>query len=215
MTTLDQIADRELRSEIRTILAKLETLSEVKAATVGRSSRSSETPVGPPEFAGLSEKDCPPEDRSLFDHFRFRFQKAIQSGASTKSLYFLIWEAEKAFETRTVAPGPDDPRMALVLTRADENALIRKVREDYEGIHSFRVHLDLNLPQGWIEKVREDDGREPETGFRRPRWNRLTDGEKRAMVSRLRERGMTQNEVAKWLGVSRRTVVTYSQVVAA
>lgn len=206
---IDRIEDRELRLEVRTILGKLETLSDGRAASTERSSRSSETPLGPPEFANLSEKDCPPADRSLFDHFRWRFDRAIASGASTKRLYFLLWEAEKAYETRVVPPDPDNPRMALILTRADEGALKRKVCADYEGEHSYRVHLDLDLPQGWVERVREEDGREPETGYLRPKWRELTDDAKRELVRLLRADGKTQEETARWLGVSRRTVVTY------
>lgn len=206
---LEKIDDDELRLEIRTVLGRLEMLSDARSANPERSSRSSETPIGPPEFAGLSERDRPPEERSLFDHFRWRFEKAVHDGASTKRLYFLLWEAEKSWETRTVPPDPDNPRRALVLTRADEDALKRKLLEDFVGVHSYRVHLDLSLPQGWIEKVREDDGREPETGYQRPKWRGLSDTEKRLFVRSLREQGKTQAEVAKWLGISRRTVVTY------
>lgn len=213
MRFLEDIQDAELRLEIRTVLGRLEMLSDARAANPERSSRSSETPIGPPEFAGLSERDRPPEDRSLFDAFRWRFEKAVRDGASTKRLYFLLWEAEKAWETRTVPPDPDNPRRALVLTRADEEALKRKLIADFEGVHSYRVHLDLSLPQGWIEKVREDNGREPETGLLRPKWRELTEADKRLIVSSLR-REKTQAEVARWLGISRRTVVTYQDKAA-
>jgi uncharacterized protein YbdZ (MbtH family) len=208
---IDRIEDRELRLEVRTILGKLETLSDGRAASTERSARSSETPLGPPEFANLSEADCPPADRSLFDHFRWRFDRAIASGASTKRIYFLLWEAEKAYQTRTVPPDPDNPRTALILNRADEEALKRKVCADYEGQHSYRVHLELDLPQGWVERVREEDGREPETGYRRPKWRELTDEDKVALVQRFRGAGKTQEETARWLGVSRRTVIVWDR----
>jgi hypothetical protein len=207
----DEIDDPELRFEIRTVLGRLETLSDGRAANPERSSRSSETPLGPPEFAGLSQNDCPPPDRSLFDFFRWRFEQAVRAGASRKRLYFLLWEAEKAYETRTVPPDPDNPRMALILTRADESALKRKVCEDYEGEHSYKVHLDLDLPQGWVERVREEAGREPETGYLRPKWRELTDDDKLALVQRFRQAGKTQEETARWLGVSRRTVIVWDR----
>lgn len=212
---LEEVDDRELRFEIRAILTRLETLSEGRAANPERSSRSSETPVGPPEFAGLSERDCPPEDRSLYDHFRWRFARAVAVSAPRKRLYFLLWEAENAYETRTVPPSEENPRRALVLTRVDEDALKRKVVQDYEGEHSFRVALALSLPQGWVERVREDGGREPETGYLRPKWRELDDSRKRAFVRMLRDRGKTQEETAQWLGISRRTVVEYSRERAA
>ena len=207
MTWIGEIDDPELRAEIRAVLARLELLSDASAATPGRSSRSSETPIGPPGFAGLSALDCPPEDRSLYEHFAYRFEKAVRSGSSRKALYFLLWEAEKALRLRVVRPESD--RQALVLNRADEDALIRRILNDYEGDHSYRVHLDLDLPQGWIERIREQDGREPETGYRRPKWRGLSEPMKRQIVRRLRDEGKTQAEVARWLGVSRRTVVTY------
>lgn len=210
MTFLNLIDDRELRQEIRQILARLEMLSDASASPPGRSSRSSETPLGPPGFAGLSSLDCPPEERSLYAHFAFRFEKAVESGASRKSLYFLLWEAEKALRLRVVAPDPDDPRRALILTRADEDALVRHVLSKFEGEHSYRVHLDLDLPQGWIERIREQDGREPETGYRRPKWKSLDEATKRTLIRDLREQGKTQEETARWLGISRRTVVNYS-----
>lgn len=211
MTFLDRIDDRELRQEIRTTLARLEVLSDVRASAPGRSPRSSETPIGPPGFAGLSGKDCPPEDRSLFDHFRWRFEKAAEGRAPRKTLYFILWEAEKALRTRLVAPGPDDGRRALVLTRADENALIGHVLNDHEGTHSYKVSIDLDLPKGWVERIREHDGREPETGYRRPKWKELDEAMKRSIVSGLRDQGKTVDETARWLGVSTRTVVTYSR----
>lgn len=208
MNWIGDIDDAELRTEIRGVLARLEVLSDASAATPGRSSRSSETPIGPPGFAGLSELDCPPEDRSLYEHFRYRFEKAVRSGSSRKALYFLLWEAEKALRLRIVRPESD--RQALVLNRADEDALIRRVLTDYEGQHSYRVHLDLDLPQGWIERIREQDGREPETGYRRPKWRGLDEGVKRELVRSLQESGKNQTEVARWLGVSRKTVANYS-----
>ncbi len=212
MNWIGDIDDPELRAEIRAVLARLELLSDASAATPGRSSRSSETPIGPPGFAGLSALDCPPEDRSLYEHFRYRFENAVRSGATRKTLYFLLWEAEKALRLRIVRPESD--RQALVLTRADEDALIRRVLTDYEGQHSYRVHLDLDLPQGWIERIREQDGREPETGYRRPKWKDLDDPMKRSIVSGLRDQGKTVEETARWLGVSTRTVVTYSRAAA-
>lgn len=211
MSFFHLIDDDELRTEIREILGKLELLTETRASAPGRSSRSSETPIGPPEFAGLSQKDCPPEDRSLFDHFRWRFEREVHSGRSRKRLWFLLWEAQKAYETRTIPPGPENPRMALVLTRADERGLVKHILEDREGEHSFKVHLDLNLPVGYIEKVREDAGCEPEHGRKRPKWSEMDEPMKRMLVVRLRNEGRTQDEVAKWLGVSRRTVATYGK----
>ena len=206
---IEQIEDDELRLAIRSILGKLETLADGGTSSPERSVRSSETPLGPPGFANLSSAECPPEARSLFDYFRWRFERLIASQASRKRLYFLLWEAEKAYETRAVPPDLENPRMALILTRADEDALKQKVCAEYEGQHSYRVHLDLDLPQGWVEKVREENGREPETGYLRPKWRDLDDDAKRELVRRLRSLGKTQEETARWLGISRRTVIVW------
>lgn len=207
---LAAIDDAELRHEIRDILAKMETLSEVRASTVGRSSRSSEKPDGPPGFIGLSEKHCPPEDRSLYEHFVWRFRHEVAANRSKKRLWFLLWEAQKAYDTRATPPSPDNPRVALVLTRADEKALIGHILEHHEGENAVKVAIDLSLPEGWIKKIREDNNREPDHGRPRPKWRELEDWEKRAIVSSLRENDkMTQKETAAWLGVSSRTVRHY------
>lgn len=208
---ISRIQDAELRDSIRSILARLELLADGGTASIENSVRSSETPLGPPGFANITQSKCPPEGRSLYDHFKWRFENAIRSGASNKKLYFLLWEAEKAYETRVMPPDPENPRVALILTRADEDTLKRRIVETYEGEHSYRVHLDLNLPQGWIEKVREESGREPETGYLRPKWRKLHDSEKRSFIRSLRQQGKTQQETARWLGISRRTVATWDK----
>lgn len=206
---LAAIDDAELRHEIRDILAKMETLSEVGASPVGRSSKSSEKPDGPPGFIGLSEKHCPPEDRSLYEHFVWRFRHEVAANRSKKRLWFLLWEAQKAYDVRATPTSPDNPRVALVLTRHDEKALIKHVLEDHEGEHAVQVAINLSLPEGWIKKIREDNSREPEHGYRRPKWRELDEQQKRGVVGQLRRRGLTQHQTAKWLGVHRNTVNTY------
>lgn len=209
---LTQIADAELREEIRSVLRDMEVLSESRGTVVGRSSPSSEEPVGPPEYEeGMSAALCPPEHRSLHDHFAWRFRNAVARKRSRKRLWFLLWDAEHALKTRVVPPTDAErqERVAMVLSRPDEKALIKYVLETYEGEHSYRVHLQLKLPEGWIEKVREDAGHDPDYGFRRPRWRELTDAEKAEHVRQLQQGGCTQAEATRRLGVSLRTVKTF------
>jgi hypothetical protein len=186
----------------------MQLLSESKATAVGRSAPSSDDErVGPPEFRELSAAMCPPEDRSLFEHFTWRFTDAIEREVPRKRLWFLLWDAEHALKTRTVPPTDDEreQRVAMVLNRADEAALKKYIVETFEGEHGYRVHLQLKLPLGWIEKVREDAGCDPDYGQRRPVWTELGDAEKIAYVAALAETH-TQREAARRLGVSTRTI---------
>jgi hypothetical protein len=208
---LTSIDDAELREEIRVVLREMELLSESRASSVERSAPSSEKPLGPPEFRDLSATVCPPEDRSLHEHFVWRFRDLVQRGASKKRLWFLLWDAEHALKTRTVPPSAAErqERVAMVLSRPDEAALKKYLIDQFEGEHAYRVHLQLKLPVGWVEKVREDEGRDPDYGFRRPRWRELSDSEKAEQVALLRAADLNQEEACRRLGVSKRTVASY------
>lgn len=212
------VEDRELRSEIRAVLARLQLISEAKAATIGRSAPSSEKPVGPPEFRGLRSIDIPSEDRSLFEHYLARFQElAEKATAPSKAWWYLLWEAEDALKRRTVPPteAEREVAVALVLNRADEEALIRCVLEDFDGVDAFRVHLALRVPLGWVEAVREQAGRDPDHGEKRPAWRTLDQKAKWTIVAELVDRGMNQKQVARKLGIGVRTVREYWPVRAA
>ncbi|HVQ60392.1 MAG TPA: hypothetical protein VMS60_15940 [Solirubrobacterales bacterium] len=208
MNFLLAIDDPELREEIRKVLREMQLLSESRASAVGRSSPSSEEPDGPPGFQELSAAVCPPENRSLFEHFSWRFEDAVQREVKRKRLWFLLWDAEFALKTRAIPPSASEreERVAMVLSRPDEKALIKFVVDNFESEHAYRVHLQLKLPQGWIEKIREDSGRDPDFGYQRPRWTELTDGEKAEHVRQLEATGLTQKEVGRRLGVSTRTI---------
>ncbi|HXS32262.1 MAG TPA: hypothetical protein VN758_00640 [Solirubrobacterales bacterium] len=203
------VDDAELREEIRAVLREMQMLSDTRASAIGRSAPTSERRPGPPEYKeGMSAAVCPPEDRSLYDHFAWRFRDAVGRELPRKRLWFLLWDAEHALKTRVVPPtaAEREERVAMVLSRPDEKALIEYVLDHYEGEHVYRVHLQLKLPQGWIEKVREDEGRDPDYGFRRPKWRELDDTQKAEQVRLLKESGCKQTDVVRRLGVSLRTV---------
>jgi len=213
---LSCVKDAELRSEIRSVLAQLELLSDAKATTIGRSAPSSERPVGPPEFRGLRAVDIPDEDRSLFEHYLARFQKLGRSGRpEQKPWWRLLWEAEDALKKRTVPPTESELALmvALVPNRTDddqiEKALVKRVIEQYEGVDAFKVHLELKVPVGWVEHVREQEGRDPDLGEPRPAWRKLNPQTKYSIVEGLKDRGLTQEEVARKLGIGLRTVGEY------
>lgn len=206
---LAAINDAELRREIVDVLTKMQLLAEVRASSIELSSGSSEKPAGPPGFIGLSEKHCPPEDRSLYEHFVWRFRHEVAANRSKKRLWFLLWEAQKAYDMRATPASPENPRTALVLTRANEKALIEHILDDHEGEHAVKVAINMSLPEGWIKKIREDNDCEPEYGHRRPKWRELDDRQKRDVVASLRRDGLTQREAAKWLGIHRNTVNAY------
>lgn len=204
-----RIDDAELRSEIRAVLTQLQLLSDAKATTIGRSAPSSERPVGPPEFRGLKSSDIPNEDRSLFEHYLARFQELARGWTSErKKWWFLLWEAEDALKRRTVPPteAEREVQVALVLNRADESALIACVINDHEGTPALRVALALRVPIGWIEHVREQQDRDPDYGEPRPEWRKLDQATKASVVASLKQRGLTQEQAARKLGIGQRTV---------
>ena len=186
-------------------------ISEVGAAAIGRRIPSSETPVGPPEFRGLKSTDIPDEDRSLYEHYLARFQRLADRGSRSKTWWYLLWEAEDALRRRTVPPTQEEREaaIALVLNRADEKALIRTVIDDHEGVDAFKVHLALRVPLGWVEHIREQNGRDPDLGEQRPVWKDFDAAGKRAIVAQLEAGGMTQRQVARKLGIGVRTVRTF------
>lgn len=202
----------ELRREIRQILLKLQLLSEVSAPRIGRRSQDSEKPPGPPGFRNLSQAQEPPADRSLYEHYRFAFAAAVATG---EDLWRVLWEAEQDHRVHVLPPSPDEraERIALRPERSgDEQAerqFANRVVNDYEGEHVYRVHLRLNVAQGWIEKVRMEADRDPIWGLRRPDWKNMSAEEKAQMVWSCRKDNLSQDDCAKRLGVSRRTIATY------
>lgn len=111
--------------------------------------------------------------------------------------------------------------VALVPNRSDdedgeiEKALIRRVVEEYEGVDAFQVHLALRVPKGWVEYVREQEGRDPDLGEKRPVWRELDRQDKLTIVGVLETRGLTQEQTARKLGIGLRTVAEYWPKVAA
>lgn len=188
-------------------------LSEAKATTIGRSAPSSEKPVGPPEFRNLRSVDTPSEDRSLFEHYLARFQELARATVPPprKAWWYLTLEAEDALKRRTVPPteAEREVQVALVLNRADENALIKCVITEYEGTIALRVALALRVPIGWVEHVREQDGRDPDYGEARPEWRKLDQEMKASIVADLKGRGLTQEQTARKLGIGLRTVAQW------
>lgn len=213
---LTRIDDAELRDEIRGLLAKMQVLSEAKAANPSsgpRSSSEDEQPVGPPDFIGLSQDEEPPKGRSLHEHFAWRFRHLVAQGAPRKRLWFLLWEAEHDYKVRVIPPTDEEllERTALEAHRPTQNsreeeALAAHIVSTTEGIHARKVSLDLNFPQGWIEKVRELAGHEPVMGEPRPAWRKLSADRKRELVAEQQQLGHTQVQAARILGCGERTV---------
>lgn len=213
---LERIDDSELRQEIRAVLTQLQLLSEARAIPLGRSAPTSEKPTGPPGFEGLSETDEPDIDRSLYEHFIWCFRSLVHQRAARKELWYLLKEAEHELRRRTVPPTPDEllERRALESHRPsqspkEEEAFAASIVKDFEGVHTFEVHLKLKLPMGWIEKIREQHNRDPVMGEPREPWRKLTADRKRELVAEKAYKGLTQPEAAKVLGCGERTVRDY------
>lgn len=208
---LNHVKDHELRGEIHSVLNRLACLSDVGAMTYDKQGgRSSETPLGPPGFRNLSSRKCPPADRSLFDHYRFRFEQLVSEDAANKRLWFCLWSAEHDLKIRTVPPdGDHEDRTALTMARADETAIVKHLLSNYRGAHSYMVALDMNISQGWVERHRELNGHDPIMGEPRPQWKLLDRAERQGLVDQARADGLTQAEAAVRLGVSRSTLANY------
>ena len=212
---LEEIEDVELRGEIRLVLVDLQLISEAKAVRLGRGSRDSEHDYSPPEYRGLSQDQCPSKDRSLFEHYAWRFNaEAAKGNTRGRELWFLLWEAIDDFKRYTVPPTEVEKLERMSewrddLESRDEDKLAEYVVQEKRGVHAFKVHLDLHVPKGWVEKVREDAGMDPVYGNPRQVWRQLPDEEKLALVAETATPGRTQRDVAKILGVSLRTVIRH------
>lgn len=207
---LTHVEDPELRHEIRSVLNSLATLSEVGAPAIDRKAPSSDTPLGPPGFQNLAATDCPPEDRSTFEHFLFRFREQAPKGSQLK-MSFILFEANKQLQLRTIPPSGEDrdSRIALHVARPDEGAFIRRVLDLYEGAHAYMVAVDLEVSRGWVERVREQGGYEPIMGIKRPEWKRMTQEERIALIAEAKKERLTQAETSKKYGIPRSTIANY------
>lgn len=216
---LATIDDAELRHEIRSLLAQMQVLSEARAANLSagpKDSGDAGAAPGPPDFMGLGEADQPPKERSLYEHFLWRFRQLAAEKAPRKRMWFLLWEAEHDYRERVVPPSEQErlERTALQAHRPTQNskeeeALAAHIIATTEGIHARKVSLDLRFPQGWIEKVRELGGYEPVMGTPRQPWRTLTIERKRELVAEQQQLGRTQVEAAKALGCGERTIKQY------
>lgn len=204
---------------------QLEMLSEVAGTVIGRSSRSVERPPGPPGFRGLKLADTPPEDRSLFEHYLSRFMDLVaRGGTSRKDLWILLIDAEHALKRATVPPTEEERQRMVAghLNRAaerdedeGEKALIDHVITAHEDSSAYFVAVTLSVPVGWVERIREDAGRDPDYGRLRPQWRKLDAETKRSLVADQERLGKTQLETARVLGIGKRTVEQYWPRVAA
>lgn len=191
---LEQITDAELRRDIATILLNLIALSEMPAARIGKSSPSAEH-----EYAG------PPKTGSLHDDFMAQFQNALPQGEL--ALYKVLWRAQKAYNDLVVpfTQLEREEKVAAHLARHDDQLLREAILNLHEGNHSHKVHIELNLSEGWIQHVRSQAGRDPIWGTPKIAW-KGSDEQKRAVVEGLKNAGVTQQEAAQKLSVSVRTV---------
>jgi hypothetical protein len=213
---LAQIDDVELREEIRQLLAQLQILSEARAASLYSGPPSTEKPAGPPGFVGLSERQEPPKGRSLHEHFVWRFRDLVRREEPRRELWRLLWEAECDYKRRVIPPTEEElqERTALLGYRPTQNskeeeAFAAHIIATTQGVHSYKVSLDLNLPQGWIEHQRELAQHDPVMGHPRPAWRKLSAEAKRELVAKQQQLGHTQTEAAQSLGCGERTVREY------
>lgn len=208
---LAAIPNRALRSEVRQVLVALELISEAGTIAIGKSSTSSDRPLGPPGFAGIAASQCPPIERSAWEHYRWRFEEAVREAWAERDVWRLLFEAEREADQRRYHDEADVARRTALEPHRHEvtEPQIREAVLEREGMDSAKVSTDLKLPAGYIEKVRAEAGRDPDFGRPRPDWHSLTPEQKRQVVHTLAEQGETQKITSRRLGVSLRTVKSY------
>lgn len=182
-------ADR-LDQRIRRVLAKLSMLSEAPASNIG----------GEKINQGKAE-DRPPSaiPEALLWHYRQAFEDATTTEARR---WELVYQAERDLDERAARKDASWIAGHPERTGEDYEALILTI---YEGRPALEVAVRERQKVGWVRKLRDDDGRHPETGAKRPAFPADT-SDRRRVVARFARQRWTIRQVADWFGVGRSTV---------
>lgn len=200
-------SDTSLEERIRRVLIRLEVLSEADAANLhqGKTSHSHPEATPPPgAIPGRNVHACPPRDRSLWDHFRWKLEHAD----SPRQQRLICRAAERAWEERKL--GADRVSFPTsTQAERDPEKEAQWVVEYGEGIPADEVAAELQVSRGWVEKVRSENRRRPKDGRPKPGFLGMDDAERRRAVGKLQQRGMSQAKIAVALGVARDTIRRY------
>lgn len=197
--------DPEVRARARSVFARLALISEAPTSSfvkTGSRPKASSTPPNGARLSDLRSDRPPPRDRSLYDFYLWHLLRAKTDYQRIR----IINEAETAYHrSRVRIPKPDLP--------PDNDAAMRQVVEDYEGLAPGEVARLLGSDDEslvpWIMKARRTHGRKATDGRPRRPWEKWSLRERQEEIGRMRESGLTQNEIAGELEISVRTVQRY------
>lgn len=196
--------DRVLDVRIRSILAKLEVLSDAPAGTLGAFvSRGAPTSSAPPE--AIEDRDTsapPPKDRSLFDWYLWQFHAA----GDEERLRLLTYLAERDYEERL--RGLPGHRVALRPEREEEEEA-KFVLEAFAGMDVLEVAVIGRYRVGWVKTVRQRGGMRPEDGRPASIWRTLDESARFEACRRAQSAGESQERAAADLGITARTLRKY------
>jgi len=196
-------------ARIRTILAKLQMLSEAKAGSIGRSSHDADSErVGPPGTKpDRPSSKPPPKDRSLWAWYEWQFA-AAKDDYRRRLLCYLAERDYENFHRRQ----PDRRRGVDDNTRGeaeDEATWSKRIVEWYEGVDILEVAILEDSSTGAIGKARRTHRRRERNGERLEGWEAWDDKRRLAEVTLLKTRRMGTQAMASRLGTSKRTVLRY------
>lgn len=204
---INRIEDPELRNEVNLLLRNLQMLAEGPSQSLEPSVSHGKTEGSAPKGTILDRpsESAPPDDRSLWDHYAFRFGLAALAKDEVELRRLLIL-ASRAYED--TIKRPDEDRIEIERTR-DEQRDIQLLLEHGEGIHAAILSARHRWPIGWVKIIRERNGKDPDYGRERPKWKALDSDGRYAICEHLQAEGMSQREAAFHLGVSKRSVQLY------
>lgn len=203
-----------LEGRIADVLARLSTLSEAPSgnleAHISRSAPEATIPTG-----ATTRHDSfrpPPKERSLYDWYRWQFDRHADQPSRLLSLYLL---AEREYLLRTCREIAEEAaQRGSIAAYSEDGALVESVRaklviEWYEDVHPRDVATAEGATEAWVRKVRRQAKLNPDDGRPRPAFLDWPEEERRRKVAACKIEGLGQELTAQRLGVSKRTVQTY------
>lgn len=198
-----QLRGKNLDAEMGAVLRDMSLLSEVNSKSVGEVHVGSGKPEAkpPPGFQdNRDSKKPPPKDFSLYEHYRWRYQRARDD----LQRRVIFCQARAALRERKKGPEPWQARWNY-----DEEDDIKVLIEDGEGVHIAELAAVTGWPHHWIATQRERNGREPTFGNPRPRWQKLSEDEKSYQGRYLFAEGHSLRGAAKVLGIAPSTLLRW------
>lgn len=203
--------DRDLDERIRQVLAELSVLSDVGAAQIGKSSRSSEheLPRGVnPSVRRPKGEQPPPKDRNLYDFYSWQFARATNDQARRVLLY--LAESDLAARKRTA---PAD-RTALGQSKASTTSTDQRdqrILTWYIGVHPLEAAILESTHGGYcpeqnVRDVRRKARRDPLTGHPLDGWAGWSDEDRVKRVNQLLGRGLSLSAIASEVGTAKSNV---------